>query len=85
MDKWMDERFGRMPGSHGVGGLFTPYPMGEPSVQWEHAHGGAGAGMDTRVGWQPKQQGAGVGSALGAPLDPPVLQQLPRLKPSCLV
>lgn len=39
--------------------------------------------MDMRVGWQPKQQGAGVGSTLEAPIYTPVLQQLPLLKPSC--
>lgn len=33
----------------GPGGLFTPYPMGEQGVRREHAHGGAGAGMDMRT------------------------------------
>lgn len=54
-----------------------------PRVFWEHAYGGAGVGMDLRVGWQPKQQRAGVRLTLEAPVGSPALQQLLLLKPSC--
>lgn len=70
----MHERFGRMPGSQEVRGLFIPYLVGENNVQQKHAHEGAGAGMDMRVGWQPKQQGVVAGSTLGAFIGTPVLQ-----------
>ena len=70
----MHKRFDRIPGSQEAGGLFIPYLVGESNVQRKHAHGGAGAGMDIRVGWQPKQQGTMVGSTLGSFIGTPVLQ-----------
>lgn len=76
----MNERHGRMPGSHGPVSLFTPHPAGEHSVPREHAPGGAGVGTGRRLGWQPRQRGARVGrvetvrSDIGAPVGFRVLQ-----------
>lgn len=63
-----------MPGSQEVVSWFMPYLVGENNVQRKHAYGGAGAGMDMKVDWQLKQQGAMVGSTLGAFIGTPVLQ-----------
>lgn len=72
-----------MPSSHGWEFGLPHLLWGEHKVQWEHAHGSAGVGMDLRVGWKPKQQRAEVRSTLKAPVGAPVLQQFLLLKPSC--
>lgn len=58
MKKWMEERFGRMPGSHGVGGL--------PHIPWENPVSSGSMPMEVlELAWTQGLAGSQSSKALG--------------------